>query len=280
MFGRRRQSDYTILETEGTKQGAEEAPFPFANAAAYTERPRNGYGNGNQDHRFGLDLTLPLRTKKGSPVLTFPATTIDAHRYMVTRLLVNHELPQRTAILSAIRGEGVTYNALALATLLAYDTPKTVCYVDLNWGYPSSQLQAATIYNRGIAALLQRKTEWGNTLVATNYPNLSLLPAGDLAPQQRAITARSAALADLLTDLSEQFEHLVLDIPAILTTSDAIPLATLANAGCLVVQQGVSSSDLAKRALADIDHLPILGVIMNRTGSNIPAWLLKWIPQE
>ncbi|MCB0060924.1 MAG: hypothetical protein KDE19_02370 [Caldilineaceae bacterium] len=279
MFSRRRQSDYTILDQEAPKPETEESTFRFTNNGS-AEMPRNSSRNGNREDLFGREPFLSLRTKQGSPILTFPTTTVDAHRYMVTRLLVNQELPQRTAIVSAIREEGVTYNALALATLLACDTPKRICYVDLNWWYPAPQLQTATKYNRGIAALLQQNAEWNDTLVATNYGNLSLLPAGDLAPQQRAVTARSGVLAELLAELSAQFDHLVLDVPAILTTSDAIPLAALADAGCVVIRHGVSSGDLTKRALADIAHLPMLGVIMNRTGSNIPAWLLKWIPQE
>ena len=117
-------------------------------------------------------------------------------------------------------------------------------------------------------------------LIATNFNNLWLLPAGPVHPNQRATLARSDELTLLLTQLADQFDHLLLDTPAILTTSDAIPLASQADGCCVVVRQGVNTSSLVGIALKELDHLAMLGVILNRAAHHTPAWLLKWIPQE
>lgn len=272
IFNRRRKSNYTIVDAPAgvEKSNGNGTPWDMANNPLPTVR------NGEQ---AGEEL-LPLRTRQGNPIQTFPGSTVQALRYMATRLLVNDELPKRLALVSALREEGVTYNALALAGLLAYDTAKRICYVDLNWWHPSRQLQAALLYKRGLSAVLTETTDWESVLIKTNYANLSLLPAGELAAQQRAATARSSQLAEAIADVSAQFDHMILDIPAVLTTSDAIPLAALADAACVVVRHGVSTSELTNRVLADVQHVPMLGVILNRTQTAVPAAVLKWIPQE
>ncbi len=279
-FTRRKSSDLThqsvaapTQQRTGHRQGAVDG---------ISNGTRTGISNSTSNSKGALaqEEQLALRTRQGHPIMAFPAATIRALRYMATRLLVNEKLPIRLGLLAALRTEGVTYNALALSTLLAHDTPKRVCYVDLNWWHPAEQLQQSRAYNRGIAEILQQQVKLESALIATNYANLSLLSAGVMAPQRRAMMARSAELAALIDELSGEFDQLVIDIPAILTTSDAIPLASLADAGCLVIHHGVSTSELANRALADVDHLPMLGAILNRSDTHIPDWLLKWIPQE
>lgn len=221
-----------------------------------------------------------LQRAQGEPLYAFAPVTIEAIRYMTTRLMATNELPQRCAVVAALREEGATYTALALAVTLAHDTDRRVCYVDLNWWWPAARLRGMPYGEQGVATVLSGETTLAETLLATNYNNLSLLLAGNLPAAQRPVVARSAALPALVTQLSEQFDHLILDIPAILTTSDAIPLTSLGDATCVVVRHGVSTSSLTRQALQQIDHVPSLGVILNRTQAQTPAWLLKWIGQE
>lgn len=228
----------------------------------------------------GGESSYRLQRTQGEALYAFAPVIINAIRYMTTRLMATNELPKCCAVVSALREEGVTYSALALALTLANDTARRVCYVDLNWYWPATRLQGMSYTTLGVATLLTGETNLAETLIPTNYNNLALLLAGNLAMAQRPVVARSAALPALLAQLREQFDHLILDIPAILTTSDAIPLASLGDAACVVVRHGVSTSQLTRQALQQIDHVPTLGVILNRTQSQTPSWLLKWIGQE
>lgn len=221
-----------------------------------------------------------LQRAQGEPLYAFAAGTINAMRYMITRLMATNELPKRCALVSALREEGVTYTALALALTLAHDTERRVCYLDLNWWWPAARLRGLPGSEHNVATLLSHESALAETLIPTNYRNLSLLLAGNLPVAQRPVVARSSTLPALIAQVSEQFDHLILDIPAILTTSDAIPLTSLGDATCVVVRHGVSTSQLTRQALQQIDHVPTLGVILNRTQSQTPAWLLKWIGQE
>jgi Mrp family chromosome partitioning ATPase len=225
----------------------------------------------------GLHLVFP--TRDGVPLLTVPADVVDALRHMMTRLNHRAPFPARLSLVAAQRGEGVTYLSRALAVTMAHDLGASVCVVELNWWWPSS-LPLPEVNQGGIAAVLSGDSTLDDALLYSTQPNLALLPAGAMALMERPVAARSAALRQLIKELSGRFDHLLLDIPALLATSDSIPLATLGDACALVIRQNVTSTENVRLALDDLQHMPILGVVMNQAQSAIPAWLLNYIPQD
>jgi Mrp family chromosome partitioning ATPase len=80
--------------------------------------------------------------------------------------------------------------------------------------------------------------------------------------------------------LDEQFDHVLFDLPTVIETSDTLALAALAQACALVVRQGVTPVTEVQRALNDIKHVPVLGVILNQAQIATPRWILRLIPQE
>lgn len=90
--------------------------------------------------------------------------------------------------------------------------------------------------------------------------------------------ARSQELQDVINNLSTRFDFLILDIPAIHSTSDAIPLASLGDACCLVVRQGITTVEDVRLGLDEIDHIPMLGVVLNRVKLATPTFVTKLIP--
>jgi Mrp family chromosome partitioning ATPase len=140
-------------------------------------------------------------------------------------------------------------------------------------------VQLASPKNPGIAGILKNEMVLDDVLVSTNNPNLSFLPAGELDRRDRPVYARGTGVKKIITDLGSRFDHLILDIPAIRATHDAVPLAMLAEACGIVVRQGVTRIDDVQQALDEIDHLNILGVIVNQVKHSSPDWLLKVLPQ-
>lgn len=226
------------------------------------------------------ETTIQLAAHRSEAVYHLPHELINALRHLVTKMSRAQKMPQRLAVVSALRQEGVSYITQALATIMAHDLDRRVCLVDLNWWWPSVQMQELARYYPGLLPLLHGEINWEAAVAPTNHPQLSILPAGMLPTMQRPVIARGVNLQNVIIELSKHFDHLILDVPAILSTSDAIPLASLGDACCLVVQQGISSRSTVKRAAAEIDHLPMLGVVMNRVQVSTPSWLLRWIPQD
>jgi hypothetical protein len=146
--------------------------------------------------------------------------------------------------------------------------------------YPSTDIITVTTSTTGLAAVLTEELTLDQALVQTALPNLALLPAGGLSPAQRPAMARSDTLRTCIAQLSRRFDHILLDVPAILATSDAIALASLGAACCVVVRQGVTPVSNVRRALDDVKHLSILGVLLNQNQTVLPRWVNALIPQE
>ena len=213
-----------------------------------------------------------------TPLITFPSKVIAPLRHMVARTARSEPFPARLAMMASLRQEGASYLSLALATTMAHDMEETVCVVELNWQWPSEILLDVS-KNGGLTAVLTNETELDDAIIRTGLPNLALLPAGNMAAEKRSSFARGTMLKKTIEELSEKFDHLVLDIPAILASNDAIPLASLSTASCLIVRQGATSVGDARLALADVDHLSILGVIMNQVHLYTPSIILRRVPQ-
>lgn len=250
---------------------------------------------------------LTLEAANGVLQRTFDAEVVDSLRLMSTELICEGGLPQRLVVASALQGEGATYTTLALAATLANDMADQFCVVDLNWWspgviaqfdpakhtraarrrlkakaalLPESEAVKALSGHPGVAQVIQGKATLDEALLPTNLPNLRLLPAGELAFKERPVLARSAGLRTLIDHLSERFDYLLLDVPSILSTSDAIVLASLGDACCMVVRQGLTPTPIVQRALDQIKHLKMLGIILNQVTIKTPAWLRMLIPQE
>jgi Mrp family chromosome partitioning ATPase len=231
----------------------------------------------NKDRDEGLHLVIP--TGDGVPIMNVPADVVSALRHMMTRLTHRSSFPARLALVAAQRGEGVTYLARSLGATMAHDLAASICVVELNWWWPAP-LPERGVNTEGLAGVLSGQTTLDDALLFTTRPNLALLPAGHMNHVDRPAAARSGALRQTLKELSGRFDHLILDVPAILATSDAIPLASLADGCCLIIRQNVTSTENVRLALDDVQHMPMLGVVMNQAQTAIPAWLLKYIPQE
>jgi Mrp family chromosome partitioning ATPase len=211
------------------------------------------------------ELVFNLPSATGEPAFQFPEAVAESMRQLITRLSRENEFPVRLGLVSALKGEGVTYTAYALAAVLAYDTYAKVCVIDLNWRSPSKN-SLAFGDNPGLAKVLSGEAELEEILIPTGIESLYIIPAGTVERSALPGVARSSALRKVLADLELRFDHLILDLPAILSTSDA-------------VHQGVTSMEDIRLGLDEIAHLKVCGVVLNRVTAATPNFLLKLISQ-
>lgn len=216
-----------------------------------------------------------LKDTYDKTLTTFPEDVILDLRRMVTRIDRVDGLPARLALISALPGEGVTYISRALAATISNDMDRSVCIVELNWWSPSSFVEPV---NGGLAAVLKGESSLDEEIVDLGWNKLSVLPSGDIGRLDRPIMARSKNLKETIFKLGERFDHLIMDVPAIRLTSDAVPIASLGNACCVIIQQGVTTIEDVKRSLDEIDHLSILGVVLNQVKINTPQKLMNLVP--
>jgi Mrp family chromosome partitioning ATPase len=205
----------------------------------------------------------------GQLLHTAPAAVTSSLRYLLTRLLLTEtdEIPRRLAVTSALHGEGVTYIARSLAAVMAHDLERTVCVVDMNW-WSGGRNESASL---GMADVVLRDHAADEVLVETVAQNLWFMPAGNVELAGRPAVAKDPRLATALDDLEQRFDHLILDLPAVLATSDAIALARYADAYALVVRYGVTTVAQVTSALDELAGMPTIGLIVNRSESSIPS---------
>ncbi len=246
----------------------------------FRSRRRETSGTNSPAALAAADGFLALQSETSQSVEAFPPEVTYSIRHMLTRLAHGTGMPRTMAMVSALRGEGVSYVTYAAATILANDRADPVCIVDLNWWWPNQHLSGTFPANPGVAGVLEQHASLDEVLITSRQKNLAILPAGKLSPPKRPFAARSNGLQEIIIELQERFDHLLLDVPAVLATSDSIPLTALSDGCCLVVLQGVSTKSMIQRAINEIDPVPILGIAMNRVHTKTPKWILHWIPQE
>jgi Mrp family chromosome partitioning ATPase len=212
-----------------------------------------------------------------------PDDVTRALRYALARLQTSEkgEVQSRITVTSALSGEGVTFVARSLAALLANDLQRSVCVVDLNWWSTTAVKPHDRVLRpaRGVAQVIDAKLALDEALVWMQGWKLSLLPAGPASPAERPVLAKAAALVRMLDELQQRFDHVVLDVPPVLSTGEAITLASLAEAFILVVRQGVTAEAQVQSALDELRHLTSLGVVLNRASSRVPQRLVHLLAE-
>lgn len=226
---------------------------------------------------WGDAFALTLSAEGGAPFMTFSAGVVEAIRYLLGRLSRQGVLPTRLALTSALRQEGVTYISRALGTVMANDLPVNVCAVELNWWWPAAVPPGAP-FTQGLGGLLRGEITLEEALVPTNRPNLTLLPARRVDLVNRPVYARSKELAEVIDTLAERYDYVLLDVPALQATSDALHLATLGEAAALVVRHGATPVNLVQQALEELSFMPLVGTILNDVELATPEWALRYVP--
>jgi polysaccharide biosynthesis transport protein len=91
-----------------------------------------------------------------------------------------------------------------------------------------------------------------------------VLPAGSPPPNPAELLA-SANMRTMLSQLREQYDHIVIDTPPTLSVTDAVVLSTRADAVVLVIRSGQTTKTALRRArdLLTQVNARVCGVLLN-----------------
>lgn len=229
---------------------------------------------GRRRAEFG-EAGLTLLDTEGNEIHTASAPVTASLRSLVARLRVGDGVPARIGVISAIKGEGVTSVVRSLALVLASDAAKRVCIVDLNWWSPAQWPVAAE--HGGMAEVLSGRLPLAQALVPTGSPSLFVVPAGQASILERPVLTSGPELAPVLATLTASFDHVLVDLPAVHATSEALTLAEHAGSLAVVVRQGITSESQVKAALDELSGVPVLGVVLNAASTSVPSPILHRI---
>ena len=194
--------------------------------------------------------------------------TAAALRYLLERIQLNHAagLPRKLAITSSLSGEGVTFISRALGAVIAHDLERSVCVVELNWWSEHTDDRP----RGGMAGVIEDGLPIEDAIEATVLPTLHTVRSGTVPSSRRSLLANSTELATVIDQLGTTYDHLILDLPAVLMTSNALTLARLSDAVAVVVHQGVTTDSQVATALDELRGVVSLGIVLNKVSSHIP----------
>ena len=182
--------------------------------------------------------------------------------------------PYVLGVTSAVGGEGKTTTALHLAMTVARHTFKRVCLIDMSLGDGdiSTRLGIPSI-GKGLIPVLEDLDDVVPTLQLSGIDNLVVIPAGR-APANPSKLARSPRVAQLIISVRHSFDVIIVDLPAV-SSDNTLPLSRHLDGVLMVVRAGITPADVITRAVETLHRERVVGVILNRSTSSLPAWLEK-----
>jgi capsular exopolysaccharide synthesis family protein len=126
----------------------------------------------------------------------------------------------------------------------------------------------------GLSNVLTGSSTLEQTITRTPIlPNLFVLTAGTPPPNPAELLA-SSNMSDVLTQLRDQYDHIVVDTPPSLSVTDAVVLSQRADAVILVIRSGQTTKQALRRSrdiLARV-NAKVVGVLLNAVDLSSPDY--------
>ncbi len=202
--------------------------------------------------------------------------------YKMLRTQVMHRLRENgwnvLGVTSPNEREGKTLTAINLAISLAMEASQTVLLVDADLRSPSVHLVFGLEDCAGIADYLHDEVPVEDLLLHPGIGRFVFMPGGRPIPRS-AEALTSPKMVALMEELKHRYPSRVvlIDLPPLLTSSDALAFAPHTDALLLVVEEGRTTVDEVEEALRLVKGAaPVLGTVLNKAGrSGLNATAMK-----
>jgi Mrp family chromosome partitioning ATPase len=227
--------------------------------------------------------TVNSARRTAAPSTLIPdAARVSYFRNLYTRVLLGLQARQHQVlgVTSAIEGEGKTTITSGMAAALAEDgallgfgrEPDTTLLVQCNAGTPPDDPRLALTPGPGLLEVLRGECDLDAAIRTTGVERLAVMPLGEPA-HSFPLAIRAGTLPDVVAELRLRFGLIVLDLPAVLNSTDTDVLSRLADQLMLVIRAEVTPAKLVRQALEQLGEERLLGVVLNDCRSDLPPWL-------
>src|SRR5271165_5591726 len=199
----------------------------------------------------------------------------ESYRALRTSLLLSNlgAPPKVIMVTSALPQEGKTTTSINCAVVLAQKGVR-VLLIDADLRRPSIHKTLGMGPHSGLSNVLTGSTKLEQAITRTAIlPNLFVLPAGTPPPNPAELLA-STNMRDVLAQLSEQYDHIVIDTPPSLSVTDAVVLSPRADAIVLVIRSGQTTKQALRRARDILMQVnaKVSGVLLNAVDLSSPDY--------
>jgi len=199
----------------------------------------------------------------------------EAYRALRTSLLLTSSggPPKVILVTSALPQEGKSTTSINTAIVLAQKGAR-VLLVDADLRRPSIHKSFGLGPRVGLSNVLTGNTTMQLATVRSPIlPSLFILPAGTPPPNPAELLA-SSNMGEVLTELLQEYDHIVIDTPPTLSVTDAVIMSTRADAVVLVIRSGQTTKQALRRArdLLTQVNARVSGVLLNAVDLSSPDY--------
>jgi len=199
----------------------------------------------------------------------------EAFRSLRTALLLSSagHPPKFIQLTSATPSEGKSTASTNLATILAQGGAR-VLLIDADMRRPTIHQRFGLSSKTGLSTLLTGAITLENAVQQIpEIPNLDILVSGPMPPFPTEMLS-SETMRQLLQHAGEIYTHVIIDSPPVLSVTDGVILARMADAVVLVIRHGKSSKHVVRRArdLLLRSGAPVTGVLLNAVDVSSPDY--------
>lgn len=195
-----------------------------------------------------------------------------AYRVLRTRVLQRARSNQWTTIgvTSPGAGEGKSVTTLNLALAIAREKNNNVFLIDLDMRNPNVCGYLGVKPPAGIERYFTGEIPPERTLFSIGIPNLAIAGTLERTDQASELLA-SGRLEELFGYLRAVAPEplILLDLPPLLSTDDALVVAPKVDACLLVLAEGRSRRDGAAKALELLAEYKLAGIVLNRSSAMV-----------
>lgn len=199
-------------------------------------------------------------------VAAFSTGAAAAEQYRALRTRILHADTGRPTnvilVTSPSRGDGRSLTASNLSLTMAQELDRRVCLVDADLRHPHQHRLFGLPASPGLADVLTGQATLDEALAAIADLQIAILPAG-LTASHPAELLGTTVMRRVIDTLRTRFERIVIDAPPALPLADVGILTPLVDSVLLVVRAGVTPKPAIHDAVAAMDELKLLGMVLN-----------------
>jgi capsular exopolysaccharide synthesis family protein len=192
----------------------------------------------------------------------------EQYRSVRARLITmnTNRTPRVLAITSAIPEEGKSVSTLNLSLVMAEGGEHRIAIIDADFRRTSIARMLGISESPGLAEVLRNEVPLEEALQPTPFPNLKVLPAGNVPDGVYGELLGGPNVNAVLAELRQSFDYAFLDTPPITTVSDVCLLAPQCDGAIIVVQMRRTPEPTVQQAVRTLqaNNVKVLGSILSR----------------
>lgn len=197
----------------------------------------------------------------------------DAYKILRTQVLQRLKEGgwNSVAITSPGLNEGKTLTAINLAISLAMEVDYTVLLVDADLRNPGIQGYFGLGTEKGLSEYLTDNVPLDELLVhPAHIPRFVVLPGGKSLINSSEML-NSPKMVRLVEELKTRYPSriIIFDLPPLLSAADALVFSPYVDAALLVIEEGKTQTEDAKRAVGLLQGTNLMGTVLNKSWTKL-----------